>query len=212
MPIRLVLADDHPLVLDALEETFRRESDFQVMARCLDGEAALEAVRQHKPDMLILDLRMPNMDGLTVYRQMQKEKLPTRVVILTAGNDANQVLEALRLGVSGLVLKGMPSQLLVQCVRKVHAGEQWLEKRFANLALENLLRRQAAAQKIAALLTPREIEILKMVADGLRNKEIADRLYIAEGTVKVHLHTMYAKLNVSSRLQLARYARVEGLI
>jgi DNA-binding NarL/FixJ family response regulator len=212
MPIRLVLADDHPLMLDALEEAFRRESDFQVLARCLEGEATLKAVRQYKPDVLILDLRMPNVDGLTVFRQMQKEKLPTRVVILTAGDDENQVIEALRLGVSGLVLKGMSPQLLVQCVRKVYAGEQWLEKRFATLALESLLRRQAAAQKIAGILTPREIEILKMVADGLRNKEVSDRLCIAEGTVKVHLHHMCEKLNLANRQQLARYARDEGLV
>ena len=111
-----------------------------------------------------------------------------------------------------MVLKEMAPRLLVQCVRKVHAGEQWLEKRSVSLALERLLKREAAARKIAGLLTPREIEILRMVADGLRNKEIADRLYISEGTIKVHLHSIYEKLKVNSRLQLARYARDKGLV
>ena len=101
MAITLVLADDHPIILDGLEDLFRRESDFQVLARCLDGETTLRAVRQLRPDVLILDLRMPKMDGLQVLREMQKEKLPTRVVILTAALGADEVLEAIRLGVPG---------------------------------------------------------------------------------------------------------------
>ena len=212
MPITLVLADDHPLILDGLEEIFRREQDFQVLARCLEGEATLRAVQQYKPDVLILDLRMPDTDGLAVLREMKKEKLSTRVVVLTAALDEDQALEAIRLGVSGVVLKEMAPRLLVQCVRKVHAGEQWLEKRSVSLALEKLLKRQTVGRLIAELLTPREIEIVRLVADGLRNREIAERLYISEGTAKVHLHSIYEKLKVESRLQLARYAREKGLI
>ena len=212
MPITLVLADDHPIFLSGLEDLFRPEPDFQVLARCLEGQAALGAVRQLKPDVLILDLRMPKMDGLGVLREMQKEKLSTRVVVLTAAPDEDEVLEAIRLGVYGVVLKEMAPRLLVQCIRKVAAGEQWLEKRSVSLALEKLLKRETATRQIAKVLTPREIEIVRMVADGLRNREIADRLYINEGTVKVHLHNIYEKLKVDSRLQLARYARDKGLV
>jgi len=212
MPITLVLADDHPIFLSGLEDLFRPEPDFQVLARCLEGQAALGAVRQLKPDVLILDLRMPKMDGLGVLREMQKEKLSTRVVVLTAAPDEDEVLEAIRLGVYGVVLKEMAPRLLVQCIRKVAAGEQWLEKRSVSLALEKLLKRETATRQIAKVLTPREIEIVRMVADGLRNREIADRLYINEGTVKVHLHHIYEKLKVDSRLQLARYARDKGLV
>jgi DNA-binding NarL/FixJ family response regulator len=211
MPITLVLANDHPIFLDGLEDIFRREPDFQVLARCLEGQAALRAVRQLKPDVLILDLRMPKMDGLAVLREMQKEKLSTRVVVLTAALDEDEVLEAIRLGVQGVVLKEMAARLLVQCIRKVAAGEQWLEKRSVSLALERLLKREAATREIAGLLTSREIEIVRMVADGLRNREIADRLYINEGTVKAHLHNIYEKLKVNSRLQLTCYARDKGL-
>lgn len=211
MPITLVLANDHPIFLEGLEDILRREPDFQVLARCLEGQAALRAVRELKPDVLILDLRMPKMDGLGVLREMQKEKLSTRVVVLTAALDEDEVLEAIRLGVQGVVLKEMAARLVVQCVRKVHAGEQWLEKRSVSLALERLLKREAATREIAGLLTSREIEIVRMVADGLRNREIADRLYINEGTVKAHLHNIYEKLRVNSRLQLTRYARDKGL-
>jgi len=211
MPITLVLANDHPIFLEGLEDILRREPDFQVLARCLEGQAALRAVRELKPDVLILDLRMPKMDGLGVLREMQEEKLSTRVVVLTAALDEDEVLEAIRLGVQGVVLKEMAARLVVQCVRKVHAGEQWLEKRSVSLALERLLKREAATREIAGLLTSREIEIVRMVADGLRNREIADRLYINEGTVKAHLHNIYEKLRVNSRLQLTRYARDKGL-
>ena len=112
----------------------------------------------------------------------------------------------------GVVLKEMAPRLLVQCIRKVAAGEQWLEKRSVSLALERLLKREAATRQIAVILTPREIEIVRMVAEGLRNKVIAERLYMSEGTVKVHLHNIYEKLKVNSRLQLARYARDQGLV
>jgi len=211
MPITLVLADDHPIFLNGLEDVFRSEPDFQVLARCVEGQAALRAVRQLKPDVLILDLRMPKMDGLGVLREMQKEKLSTRVVVLTAMPDEDELLEAIRLGVYGVVLKEMAPRLLIQCIRKVAAGEQWLEKRSVSLALERLLKREAGARQIAKILTPREIEIVRMVVEGLRNKVIAERLYLSEGTIKVHLHNIYEKLKVNSRLQLARYARDQGL-
>ncbi len=210
--IRLVLADDHPIVLDGLEGLFRLQPDFQVVARCKDGGEALGAVREHRPDVLLLDIRMPGMDGLGVLRALKKEKLPTRVVLLTVGLDEEDVLEAIRLGVKGVVLKEMAPELLVQCIRKVHAGGEWLEKRSVSRALDKLLRREASAREIAGLLTPREIEIVRMVAGGLRNKEIAEKLSISEGTVKMHLHNVYEKARVDGRLALTLYAQDKGLV
>lgn len=212
MAISVVLADDHPLILDALEKVFGLEPDIQVVARCLDGGQTLIALRERHPDILILDIRMPRVDGLEVIRAMRKERLLTRVVLLTAALDAEDVLEAIRLGVRGVVLKEMAPQLLVQCVRKVHAGEEWLERRSVSLALEKLLRREAGTREIAGLLTPREIEVVRMVAGGLRNKEIATRLSVSEGTVKVHLHHIYEKLGVDGRVALTLYAQNKGLI
>jgi DNA-binding NarL/FixJ family response regulator len=212
MPIRRILADDHPLILDGLENLFRLEPDFQVLARCTDGAETLNTVRRHRPDILILDIRMPRRDGLEVAREMRKEELPTRVILLTAELDERQMLEATRLGVNGVVLKEMAPQLLVQCVRKVYAGEQWIEKRSAARIMEKMLRREAGALEGATILTPHEIAMVRMVAEGLRNKEIADKLQISEGTVKVHLHNIYGKLNVDSRIALFRYAQERGLV
>lgn len=212
MPITLVIVDDHPLILDALENLFRLEKDVKVVARCLDGDEALNAVRRHKPDILVLDIQMPAKDGLVVLREMSKEKLPTRVVVLTATLGDEGLAEALRLGVRGLVLKELAPKLLVQCIRKVHAGELWLEKRTVSSALERLLQREAGKQEAVQALTSREIEIIKQLATGLRNSEIAKRLFISEGTVKMHLHNIYQKLGVDSRSELTRYAQEKGLV
>src|SRR4030042_638069 len=210
MPIRLVVADDHPLILDGIENLFRLEEDFQLLARCKDGIETMQAVRSHQPDVVILDIRMPGKDGLTIARDILAEKLPTRVVLLTAELEDDQLLEAVRSGVRGIVLKEMAPQLLVQCIRKVHAGEQWIERRSTALNLEKILRREIAAREIEALITPREISIGKMVAQAIKNKEISTRLFISEGTVKVHLHNIFKKLHLKGRLALLRYAQKKG--
>jgi len=188
------------------------EGDFQVLARCTNGEETLKAVRQHCPDILILDIRMPGKDGLTIAREIQSEGLPVRIVLLTAELDEDQLLEALLLGVQGIVLKEMAPQLLVQCVRKVHNGEQWLEHNSTKLALEKMLKRAAGAREMAGRLTVREIDLIRLIAKGLRNKEIADTLFISEGTVKVHLHNIYEKLGIDGRLALLRFARDKGIV
>jgi DNA-binding NarL/FixJ family response regulator len=211
MSIRLVLADDHPLVLHGLELLLRQEPDFQVVACCRDGEETLQAVRQLRPDILLLDLRLPEMDGLAVLHKLRQAERPTRVVLLTAEVDEDNLLEAIRLGVGGLVLKELAVPLLIQCIREVHAGGQWLERRSVSRAMGKMLQREAGAWEIANLLTPRETEIVRLVASGLRNKEIADKLAISEGTVKSHLHCSYEKLHVDSRIALLRYARAKGL-
>lgn len=211
MPIGIVLADDHPVVLTGLETLLHQIRDLKVLASCRDGEEALRAVHKHRPDVLVLDIRMPGKNGLDVLRELKGQKLPTRVVVLTAALEDDDVLEAVRLGVSGVVLKEMAPELLVQCIRKVAAGERWLERRSFHSALEKLLRREAGAQAIR-VLTPREIEVVRMVVTGLRNKEIAEKLSISEGTVKIHLHSIYRKLELDGRMALTRYAQEKGLI
>jgi DNA-binding NarL/FixJ family response regulator len=211
MTISLVLADDHPLVLDGLEQLFRLEQDFQVVARCRDGEEALKALHTHQPDVLVLDIRMPKRDGLEVLRAMRTEQLTSRVVLLTASLEEEQLVEALHLGVGGIVLKEMAPQLLVEAVREIHAGGRWLDRSSVHRALGKLLQRDAGSREAAQHLTPRELEIVRMVASGLRNKAIAEQLVISEGTVKIHLHNIYQKLGVSGRLELAVYAQKKGL-
>ncbi|HKC47751.1 MAG TPA: response regulator transcription factor [Gemmatimonadales bacterium] len=212
MSIRLVLADDHPIVLDGLETLFRLEPDFEVAARCVSGEETVVAVRRHRPDVLVLDIHMPRKDGLAVLRDLQHDKLPTKVVLLAAVLEEEEVLEALRLGVRGMVLKELAPQMVVQCVRKVHAGEQWLEKHAVSRVVDSLLRREAGEREAANVLTPREIEMVGMVARGLRNKEMSKRLAISEGTVKIHLHHIYRKLKVENRVELILYAQSKRLV
>jgi DNA-binding NarL/FixJ family response regulator len=208
--IRLVLADDHPIVLDGLAQLFASEPDCEVVARTTDGNQALAAVREHRPDILVLDLRMPRKDGLAVLREMQREALPTRVVVLTAV-DSGGMLEAIRLGVQGVVLKDMATKLLVRAVREVHAGGKWIEKGTATHAMGTLLDREAAAEKIAQTLTPRELEVARLTAKGHSNKVVAEKLSITEGTAKLHLHHVYEKLNVDGRMALERYLRSKRL-
>lgn len=212
MAIRLVLADDHPLILDGLEQLFRVTPDFEVVERCVSGDEALRAVERHRPDVLVLDIRMPGMNGLEVVREIRARRLATQVVILTAALDESELLGAMRLGVGGVVLKEMAPRLLVQCIRKVNAGERWVENRSMREALERMLHREAGAQEAAGLLTPREIELVRMVAQGLRNREIGNQLNITEGTVKAHLHNVYKKLKVENRVDVRRYAEDKGLI
>jgi DNA-binding NarL/FixJ family response regulator len=212
MDATLVLADDHPIVLDGLEQLFRLEAGLDVVARCRDGEETLQAVRSLAPDVLVLDVRMPGGDGLAVLHTLEEEGLPTRVVLLTAGLEDEQLLEAIRAGARGVVLKDMAPQLLVEAVRTVLGGGQWLEKGLGGRALTRLLQRERGLAEAARHLTPRELEIVRMVASGLRNRAIADRLYITEGTVKVHLHNIYEKLGVDGRVELTLYAQEKGLV
>jgi two-component system, NarL family, nitrate/nitrite response regulator NarL len=212
MPIRIVLADDHPLILQGLALLLRQEPDLKVLAGCRDGEETLQAVRQFRLDVLILDILMPGKDGLAVLHELRQMELPTRVILLTAAIDEDNLLEAMHLGVGGVVLKEMAVQLLIQCVRKVYAGDQWLERHSIGRAMEKMLRREAGTREVARLLTSRELEIVRLAASGLRNKEIASKLAISEGTVKVHLHRSYEKLHVDSRMALLRYAQTKGLV
>jgi DNA-binding NarL/FixJ family response regulator len=212
LTVQLAICDDHPIVLAGLESLFRLEPDFQVVARCVNGEEALAAVRQHNPDILVLDLHIPRGDGLEILRVLRSEKLPTKVVMLTAELEEDEIVEALRLGVRGVVLKELAPQLLVECIRKVQAGEQWLDKQLSNWALEALLRRESAGRAGSGILSPREIEIVRMVVGGLRNRELAERLGVSEGTIKIHLHNIYKKLKVHSRLELVLHAQANKLV
>ena len=140
MTTRIVLADDHRIILEGLEQLFRRESDFEVLAACTNGEMALEAVREFHPDVLVLDVDMPRMDGLTVLREIQEARLPTRVILLTATVGDADVLEAMRLGAWGLVLKEAASVKLVESVRAVHRGQRALDQSLVSRALEKVVR------------------------------------------------------------------------
>ena len=212
MTIRIVVADDHPFILDGVDLLFKNEPDCDVVARTTDGEEALRAVETYEPDVLVLDVRMPKIDGIEVLTRLQHLQSRPKVTLLTASLDDARLLEAFRLGANGLVLKESAPRLLVQSVRQVVSGEQsWNGQAIAG-ALRLVLQRQLAVTSVFSALTPREMEVTRMVADGLRNKEIAVRLAISEATVKFHLHSIYEKLSIDGRYALISYARDHRLV
>jgi len=211
MAIRVIIADDHPIVLHGLQQLFARAGDFEIVAACANGEDALAAVRTRQADVLVLDLRMPGMSGLAVLRAIAADGLTMKTVLLSAAVQDEQVVQAVQLGVLGVVLKESPPEELLACVRKVSQGLPCLESDTMARAFNQVLKREAPVAEGAAL-TPRELEIVRMVSEGLRNKEIGERLSISEGTVKVHLHNVYEKLGVDGRLELLLFAQSKGLV
>jgi DNA-binding NarL/FixJ family response regulator len=206
-PITLVLADDHPIVLRGLCELFGSDGGFKVLGTCRDGEEAVSAVRTFRPDVLLLDLRLPAKDGLAVLRALRTDDLKTRAVLVTAFVDERAVAEAMRLGVAGIVLKDSNPSVLIDCVRRVRCGGTWFDPDLLAATLQHTLQRDEGMRQVSATLTPREVEIVRMVAEGLRNREIAERLQISDGTVKIHLHNIYTKLEIDGRVDLVRYAQ-----
>ncbi|HUR79669.1 MAG TPA: response regulator transcription factor [Thermoanaerobaculia bacterium] len=200
--IRIVVADDHPIVLDGLTQLFAQEPGFGVVARCTNGEDALAAVRELNPHIVVLDVRMPRLTGLAVLRMLSAEKNPARVILLTAQLNDVEAANAVRYGAAGIVLKETAASVLAECVRVVAAGGTWL----ADLGNE------VSSRDAAKHLTPRELQIVRMTAGGARNREIGEQLGISEGTVKMYLHTIYEKLGVPGRVALTNYARENALL
>lgn len=196
--IKLVLVDDHPLVLQGLVQVLALEPDLEIIATCPDGAAAVPLIRDKRPDVAVVDGRLPGLDGLGVVRALKDDAGPTRFVLLTATIDPRQALAAMNSGVRGVVFKDMPVETLVECIRTVHAGGTWSPPGVIPPAE-------------TSGLTAREAEIVRMIADGLRNKEIAAQLGISEGTVKVHLHRIYEKLGVDGRVELIFWAQTHRL-
>lgn len=212
MRTRIIIADDHPIILDGLVHLFTLANDIEVVTRCSDGEEALSAVRRARPDILVLDVRMPRRSGMEVLREIHREQISTRVVLLTAEISDEEVLEAVRLGVGGIVLKETAPRQLLQAVRLVAEGGELIDDTAVRRALDKMLRREAGVADATRVLTPRELELVKMVGVGLRNKQIAEKLGISEATVKIHLHSVYQKLGISGRVELSIYARDKSLV
>lgn len=210
MPIKLVIADDHPIILQGLRDLMAQHADIDIAAYCATGPDAIAAVERHRPDVLLIDLKMEGLSGLDVIRRLRDAGATCRAVILTAAALDTDVAEALELGVAGLILKDASPDTMVECVRHVAQGRSWIDQATLGRALA-LTRRAGAAGTPQFTLTPRELELIKLVAEGLRNKEIAERLSITEGTVKIHLHNIYDKLGVGGRMELLLAAQRRGL-
>ena len=211
MSITLVLVDDHPIILQGLQRLFEREGEFEVLRSCSGGDEALDAVRSGPPDVLVLDLKMQDRHGLDVLRILRAEHRECRTVILTAAMRDDEIAQALELGVAGIVMKEAPPAALVDCVRAVHHGKRSIDRDILDRVSSDA-RKRSFGLTAATPLTPREVEIVRLVAQGLRNKELANRLSITEGTVKIHLHNIYDKLGVDGRLELVLCAQQRGLV
>ncbi len=217
--IRIVVADDHPIFRDGLCRLLALEEDFEVVAQASDGRQVLEILQQLEPDILLLDLKMPGLDGLATLQRLQQARNKTRVIVLTASDDKNEFVQAMKLGTSGIVLKQTATELLIKSIRKVHAGEIWLDSHTTAAVIRQFVAAEEQQQQPAAPpvqapqrererspLSQREREIVALVAQGFKNKEMAEKMFISEQTVKNHLHNIFDKLGVSDRLELALYA------
>jgi two-component system, NarL family, nitrate/nitrite response regulator NarL len=211
--IRILVADDHAIFRDGLRKLLEAADDVQIVGEASNGVECTKMLTKLKPDILLLDLRMPEKDGLGVLEEVNFDTLPTRVIVLTAAEDDRDVVRAMRLGARGVVLKQSASDLLVKSIRKVFDGEIWLDNRMTAEVIDAFKKSAEAGQRREKpLLSEREKEIVQLVAQGFRNREIGEKLFISEQTVKNHLHNIFDKLGVSDRLELALYAIHHRLI
>jgi DNA-binding NarL/FixJ family response regulator len=199
--ISIVIADGQPITLAGLDALFAREPDFVVLARCADGREAVRAVSVYHPDILVVDQEIPVMDGVSIVKCLRREERATRVMLLAA-TDNHQIQEAVHFGVQGVVYKNVAPQMLVRCVREVHAGRTWIDPSLASPAAE----KPSVVQALEGL-TPRQVEVACAAVSGLSNKELAQRLGVSEGTIKNHLHSIYERLQIDGRLALLLYLK-----
>ena len=213
--IRVVIADDHPILREGLMRLLEDDGGFEVVGQAADGAEAVRLAREQHPDVLLLDLAMPRASGLDALRELSASGAGPKVLVLTVAIDDAQIVEALELGARGVVLKEAATELLFKAIRSVVAGQYWVGRDLVTDIVRLLRERRATAQRRrptpAERLTAREREIVAAVAAGASNREVAQRLALAEDTVKHHISNIFDKLGVSNRAELASYAASHGL-
>lgn len=200
--IRVMLVEDHILMRVGLKTTAEGEPDMEVIAEVADGRQVLENYRRHKPDVVLLDLRLPGMDGIQIIKQLRQEAAEVRIVVLSSYGGGDDITSAIQSGASGYVLKSMPLEQMLQAVRVVHAGGQYFPREISD----------RVNQRIQSDISPREIEVLRLIAQGKANKEIGVKLGISEGTVKNHLTNIFTKLGAVDRAQALTIAVKRQLV
>jgi DNA-binding NarL/FixJ family response regulator len=201
--IRLLIADDHAMILEGLAATISRQDDMTVVAKASDGQKAVELWKAHRPDVSLLDLRMPMLNGVGVIKELRDLDASARVIVHTTYDTDEEIYQAIRAGAKGYLLKDAPTEELLDSIRKVHAGET---------CIPPALGAKLASRMSGQVLTSREIDVLKLLARGRSNKEIGADLFISETTVKSHLRSIFGKLNVMSRTEAIAAANQRGLI
>jgi DNA-binding NarL/FixJ family response regulator len=208
-PVRIMIADDHPIFRDGLRRLLESERDFEVVGEACDGVEAVGLARKLKPEILLLDLAMPKGPGLEALRELGSTPLPIRVILLTAAAEKAQIVEALQLGARGVVLKDSASQILLRSIRAVMNGDYWVGRESVSdlvQYLRSLMDSTSSSKQKRYGLTPRELQIISAVVAGYANREIAEHFKISEDTVKHHLSNIFDKVGVSTRLELALFA------
>jgi len=206
--IRVLIADDHQLIRQGLKQVLELENDIEVIAQACNGEEAIQLAREFNPDVILMDINMPGTNGLQAIKQIKEEKISSRIIVLTIHEDREYLFKTIQMGAVGYVLKDAETTVLVEAIRSVHSGQSYIQPNMTTELVKefNRITMSEKEKNDKNNLTAREIEVLKLIAEGLINKEIAKKLYISEKTVKNHLSNIFRKLNVSDRTQAAIYA------
>ncbi len=212
--VRVLLAEDHEIVREGTRQLLERAGDLAVVGEAADGEEAVRLAESLRPDVLVMDVRMPKLSGLEATRQIRARQLPVRVLILSAYEDDQYVFPLLEAGADGYLLKTTSGRELIRAIRTLHAGQKVLDPHITGKVLSHLATRQQSQRtpEAAEALSERELEVLRAVANGKSNKEIADSLCISAYTVQVHLRNIFNKLGVNSRTEAVTRALREGWI
>ena len=208
-PIRILVADDHPVVRDGLVAVLSTQPDFEVVGEASTGTDVVQSYMTLMPDVILMDLEMPELDGVSALARVREHDRDARVIIFTAFDTDERILEAVRAGAAGYILKGAPREEVFRAVRTVHAGGSLLEPVVASKLMQQLSRAQ---DEVSEELTPRELEVIQLLAQGLQNKEIAAQLSISERTVKFHVSSILAKLGAGNRTEAVALAAQKGLV
>jgi NarL family two-component system response regulator LiaR len=210
--IRVLVVDDHKVVREGMQFLLEQEPDIQVVGQCSDGREAVEAVARQLPSVVLLDLLMPGLDGLNALRQIKTDSPTTQVVILTSHTGEEHMFDAIKAGATSYLLKSAGAREVIDAVRAAAHGESRLDPSVAARVLEELRGPSRHAPPPVNQLTPREAEVLTLVARGRSNRAIGDQLFIGEETVKTHISNILAKLHLADRTQAAIYALRKGLV
>jgi DNA-binding NarL/FixJ family response regulator len=208
-PIRIVVADDHPVVRDGLVAMLRASSEFDVVGEAPNGAEAVHLVEVTSPDVLLLDLEMPGLDGVAVLRRLREIASPTRAIVFTVFDTDERIISAVEAGAKGYLLKGVPRAEIFTAIRVVHGGGSLLQPVVAARVLEHVASRARGPDEIA--LTPRESSVLQLLARGRSNKQIAATLGVSERTVKFHVSALFTKLGATNRTEAVTRAIQAGL-